>query len=180
MLDLEEWTALARHVGAGRIALPDEDLVAALYVEAVERLDRAGLAQYEISNFGDRCVHNLKYWRREPYLGFGLAAHSFTGGRRFANTRDITRYIQSSEKGDAPLALDETLGADEEKHETLFLHLRQSGGIDYERLVDLCGQEGIEWTDRGLQDGWLRRNGSHVAFTPSGFLLSNDYISQLF
>lgn len=176
MLDLEEGTALARHVGAGRIALPDDELVAALYVEAVERLDRAGLQQYEISNFGDRCAHNLKYWHREEYLGFGLAAHSFVGGRRFANTRDITRYIA----GDAPLALDETLGADEEKHETLFLHLRQSGGIDYDRLVALCGQEGIEWTDRGLHDGWLRRSGSRVAFTPSGFLLSNDYISQLF
>jgi len=176
MLDLEEGTALARHVGGGRISLPDEELVAALYVEAVARLGNAGLVQYEISNFGDPCRHNLKYWRREPYLGFGLAAHSFADGRRFANTREIARYIN----GDAPLALDETLGDAEEKHETIFLQLRQSGGIDYERLVALCGQEGIEWTDRGLHDGWLRRSGSRVAFTPSGFLLSNDYISQLF
>lgn len=176
MLDLEEGTALARHVKGGRIALPEEDLVASLYAEAIERLERAGLAQYEISNFGDACRHNLRYWRREEYSGFGLAAHSFAGGRRFANTRDLARYIA----GDAALALDETLGANEEKHETIFLHLRQSGGIDYERLVELCGQEGIEWTDRGLQDGWLRRTGSRVAFTPAGFLLSNDYISRLF
>jgi len=176
MLDLEEGTALARQVDGGRITLPDEDLVASLYVEAIERLHRAGLEQYEISNFGDRCRHNLKYWRREPYLGFGLAAHSFAGDRRFANTRDIGRYIA----GDRALALDEILGDDETKHETIFLQLRQSGGIDYERLIELCGQEGMEWTDRGLQDGWLRRSGSRVAFTPSGFLLSNDYISQLF
>jgi oxygen-independent coproporphyrinogen-3 oxidase len=176
MLDLEEGTALARHVGAGRIELPDEELVASLYVEAIERLSRAGLAQYEISNFGDVCRHNLRYWHREPYLGFGLAAHSFDGARRFANTRDINAYIA----GMTSLALDETLDDAETKHETIFLQLRQIGGIDYERLVELCGQEGIEWTDRGLHDGWLRRTGSRVAFTPSGFLLSNDYISQLF
>lgn len=179
MLDLEEGTALARQVERGRMTLPDEELVAALYVEAVERLGAAGLAQYEISNFarpGEECRHNLRYWRREPYLGFGLAAHSFAGERRFANTRDIDRYIAGAREPE----LDESLGPAEQRRETIFLRLRQSSGIHYDDIVRLCGQEGIEWMDRGLQDGWLRRDGARVAFTPSGFLLSNDYISQLF
>lgn len=176
MLDLEEGTALAKQVGLGRMSLPDDDLVAALYVEAVERLDAAALRQYEISNFGDPCLHNLKYWRREPYLGFGLAAHSFVGERRFANTRDLGRYIA----GGAAPELDESLGAEERRRETLFLRLRQTAGIDYDDVVHLCGEEGIEWMARGLHDGWLRRDGTRVAFTPAGFLLSNDYIAQLF
>jgi len=176
MLDLEEGTALARQVEQGKVALPDDDLVAALYAEAIVRLDDAGLKQYEISNFGDVCRHNLRYWRREEYHGFGIGAHSFIGERRFANTRDMQRYIA----GACEPELDETLGPAETRRETIFLRLRQTSGIDYDDVVRLCGAGGMEWIERGLTDGWLRREGARVAFTPAGFLLSNDYISQLF
>src|SRR5204862_6286965 len=96
MLDLEEKTPLAVQVAHGRTTLPDDDFVAAAYLQAVEKLDAAGLRQYEVSNFaraGQECHHNLRYWRREEYHGFGVGAHSFIGTRRFANTRDIHRYI---------------------------------------------------------------------------------------
>ena len=180
MLDLEERTPLATQVARGRVSLPDDDLVADLYVEAIEHLQRAGLHQYEISNFArpsEECLHNLTYWTRGHYHGFGLGAHSFMGEERFANTRDIRRYI-----ADAPHARDfsETLGEGEVRRETIFLALRQTGGLCYEDLVRLCGQEGSRWTERGLQDGWLKRVDGRVAFTPSGFLQSNDFISQLF
>jgi oxygen-independent coproporphyrinogen-3 oxidase len=179
MLDLEEGTALARQVECGRAALPDDDDVASLYTFAIQRFAAAGFAQYEISNFarpGEECRHNLRYWRREEYLGFGIGAHSFAGDRRFANTRDIHRYIV----GEREPEFAELLGEGEVRRETIFLGLRQAAGINYDDVVRLCGEEGIEWMDRGLSDGWLRRAGDRVAFTPSGFLLSNDYISQLF
>jgi oxygen-independent coproporphyrinogen-3 oxidase len=179
MLDLEEGTALARQVDDERVTLPDEDLVADLYTMAIDRFANAGFAQYEISNFarsGEECRHNLRYWRREHYLGFGIGAHSFIGDRRFANTRDIHRYIAGQREPEFA----EVLGEGEVRRETIFLRLRQAEGIDYEDVVRLCGEEGIAWMDRGLSDGWLRRVGNRVAFTPSGFLLSNDYISQLF
>lgn len=179
MLDLEEGTALARQVEDGRADLPDDDLVASLYTSAIDWFAAAGLAQYEISNFarpGEECRHNLRYWRREEYLGFGIGAHSFIGDRRFANTRDIHRYIA----GDREPVFAEVLGEGEVRRETIFLGLRQASGINYDDVVRLCGEEGIQWMDRGLSDGWLRRVGNQVAFTPSGFLLSNEYISQLF
>ena len=180
MLDLEEKTPLQVQVARGRVALPEDETVARLYVEAIERLDRAGLHQYEISNFarrGEECRHNLRYWTRGAYHGFGLAAHSFDGANRFANTRDIHRYIAL-----APDASDfhESLGDDEARRETIFLGLRQTSGILYEDLVRLSGQEGIEWSERGLLEGWLRRVDGRVAFTAAGFLQSNDYISRLF
>jgi oxygen-independent coproporphyrinogen-3 oxidase len=181
MLDLEEKTPLQVQVARGRVLLPEDDLVADLYLEAIEHLESRGLAQYEISNFarpGEQCRHNLRYWTRGEYHGFGLAAHSFLGGQRFANTRDIRRYIDTT-----PDARDfsEDLGAGEVRRETIFLQLRRTTGMCYEELVDLCGQEGIEWTERGLHEGWLRRVGEgRVAFTPAGFLQSNDFISQLF
>ncbi|HSP35837.1 MAG TPA: radical SAM family heme chaperone HemW [Thermoanaerobaculia bacterium] len=180
MLDLEARSPLAVQVARGRVTLPDDEVVAAMYVDAIERLRRAGFHQYEISNFArddEECIHNLRYWSRGEYLGFGLAAHSFAGGERFANTRDIRKYIASS-----PDAVDfrERLGDDEVRRETIFLGLRQTSGLHYAELERLCGQEATEWMDRGLRDGWLERHGARVAFTPSGFLLSNEFISQLF
>jgi oxygen-independent coproporphyrinogen-3 oxidase len=180
MLDLEERTPLQVQVARGRVTLPEDDLVADLYLEAIERLGAAGLRQYEISNFarpGDESRHNLGYWNRAEYLGFGMGAHSFLGSERFANTRDIRRYIAL-----APAARDfhEDLGETEVRRERIFLQLRQSAGIDYAELVALCGREGIDWTARGLQEGWLQQVGERVAFTPAGFLQSNDYMSQLF
>jgi oxygen-independent coproporphyrinogen-3 oxidase len=180
MLDLEEKSPLATAVQRGRAVLPDEEVVAEIYVDAIERLAWAGFHQYEISNFaraGEECRHNLRYWTRGEYLGFGLGAHSFIGGERFANTRDIHRYIATS-----PNAIDflERLGDIDVRRETIFLRLRQSAGIDYAELERLCGQEATEWINRGLRDGWLEQRGARVAFTPSGFLLSNELISQLF
>lgn len=180
MLDLEEKSPLKVQVDRGRAILPEDEVVASMYVDAIARLARAGFHQYEISNFarqGEECIHNLRYWRRGEYLGFGLAAHSFFNGERFANTRDIRRYIAAS-----PDAVDfvERLGEDEVRRETIFLGLRQTSGIDYAQLERLCGQEATEWINRGLRDGWLEQRGPRVAFTPSGFLLSNEFISQLF
>ena len=181
MLDLEEKTPLEVQVARGRVILPEEDTVADLYLDAIERLGARGLRQYEISNFareGEVCLHNLRYWTRGEYHGFGLGAHSFLGGRRFANTRDIRRYIAlSPNAGD----FSESLGPDEVRRERIFLQLRRVEGMCYEELVEICGQEGIAWTERGLQGGWLQRvRDGRVAFTPAGFLGSNDYISQLF
>jgi putative oxygen-independent coproporphyrinogen III oxidase len=180
MLDLDETTPLKVQVAKGRVSVPDDELVADQYKLAIDRLDAAGLRQYEISNFareGEECRHNLRYWTRGEYRGFGLAAHSFVSERRFANTRNIHTYIADPERA---VDFTEDLGDDERRRETLFLGLRQTSGINYEELVALCGQEAIEWVSRGLRDGWLERHEVRVVFTPAGFLLSNDYISQLF
>ena len=179
MLDLETGSMLERQVNERRVELPDEDLVARLYIESIEHLRDAGFAQYEISNFardGQESRHNLRYWRREEYYGFGLGAHSFLGERRFANTRDLARYVEAPGVAEFTEELSEV----EEKRETIFLGLRQPAGLEYGDVVRLCGQEGIEWIEQGVSEGWLRREGERVAFTSSGFLLSTDLISQLF
>jgi len=179
MLDLDEDTALKRRVESGVVELPDEDRIAALYVEMVDTLSSAGFAQYEISNFarcGEESRHNLRYWRRQPYYGFGVGAHSFEDERRFANTRDLGRYTDG---GFAP-EFAEALTEIERRHEMVFLRLRQTAGIHYDDLLQLCGEEATSWTEQGVSEGWLRRDGSRVAFTPAGFLVSSELISQLF
>ena len=180
MLDLEEKSPLQVQVARGRVVIPEDENIAAMYAATIDQLRASGLEQYEISNFarpGEECRHNLRYWTRGEYLGFGLAAHSFSDSRRFANTRDIRRYIQL-----APEAVDfeESLGPAEERREEIFLGLRQTSGINCTDIERLCGLEGSEWMSRGLREGWLQRVDGRVAFTTSGFLLSNEYISQLF
>ena len=179
MLDLEEGSVLQRQVTTGRVALPDDETIARLYVDAITHLRDVGYAQYEISNFakpGEESRHNLRYWQREPYFGFGLAAHSFIRDRRFANARDLDRYIAAPGEPEFVEQLTET----ERKRETIFLRLRQPSGLNYDDVERLCGQEGVAWMERGVSEGWLQRRDGRVGFTPSGFLLSTELISQLF
>lgn len=183
MLDLEDGTMLYRQAAAGKVSIVADEEVQEMYLETVERTSQLGLEHYEISNFaraGERSVHNLKYWHREPYLGLGVGAHSFDGAMRFANERDVESYIATlGERGDA-VVFEETLTRAEETHERLFLALRQTAGLRYADLLEMSGEEGAQWASRGFEQGWLHQIGTHVAFTPRGFLLSSEYISQLF
>lgn len=183
MLDLEEGTTLARQVAQKKTAIPEDESVGEAYFEAIDHLERAGFHQYEISNFaqtGQESRHNLRYWRRLPYFGFGLSAHSFLGGRRFANVRDLGAYIERMEAGSSPVDFEETIGAGEDRRERILLGLRQVEGMDSGEFLDLCGKEGSEWIRQGMIEGWVRQSGNRVALTPAGFLLSNEYISRLF
>ena len=93
-LKLEEGTPLYRYHDSP--ALPDDDEQADMYLYMVEELERNNFHQYEISNFclpGRTCAHNLKYWRRQEYMGFGPGAHSFVGGIRYSYIRDMEGYI---------------------------------------------------------------------------------------
>jgi coproporphyrinogen III oxidase-like Fe-S oxidoreductase len=101
MLEIDEGSRLGRESLAGgnrysAAAIPDDDAMAEFYESAGAHLASAGYDHYEISNWalpGRRSRHNLKYWRREPYLGFGAGAHSFDGATRWANVHDSARYV---------------------------------------------------------------------------------------
>src|SRR5258708_38867549 len=86
--------------------------MAEFYETAQEFLARTGYRHYEISNWakpGFESKHNQKYWRREPYLGFGAGAHSFSGAERWANAHDAAAYVNAMESGRLPVAQQETL-----------------------------------------------------------------------
>ncbi len=111
--------------------------MAAYYESACERLARAGYDHYEISNWalpGLRSRHNLKYWRREPYLGFGAGAHSFSGSHRWANAHDPNAYIAAIANGKLPFEQLEQVSQSQANEEVLFLGLRQLDGIDLSEM----------------------------------------------
>ncbi len=75
----------------------DDDEMADRWLEVDESLEKAGLPRYELSNWakpGRESRHNLKYWTLVPVLGFGVAAHSFDGKRRYANTGMLAEYLK--------------------------------------------------------------------------------------
>ena len=110
MLEIDEDSRLGRELLAGGSryhagTVPSEELTADLYESAIASLEAHGLRQYEISNFArseSRSRHNLKYWQRQPYLGFGLDAHSMLRTRhgsalRFCNPAGLDEYLRAGE-----------------------------------------------------------------------------------
>ncbi len=144
-LKLEEETPLAALVASGQAALPAEGEEEAMYDWLNEFLPQQGFARYEISNYarpGRECRHNLKYWRYLPYRGFGVAAHSFDGTARFANTEELSRYITRIEAGDSAEEFRETLADPDRMAEYVFLALRTPAGLSASDF-ELCFQRGF-------------------------------------
>ncbi len=152
-------------------ALPDEDETAELYLSAVRLLENARFMQYEVSNFARRSMtsrHNLKYWRREEYLGIGAAAHSFYKGKRFAVTRNLREFIASEHQTE--LVTDENPNGIEEK---IMLGLRLAEGIPKE-LWELV-QSGLPL----IPKQYYKIENDRLSLTADGFLVSNEIIATL-
>src|SRR5690242_13267623 len=115
MLEIDEDSRLGKEMLLGGVRYgaadtPGEDQTAALYEMAVERLAALGTRRYEISNFarpGFESLHNLKYWKLEPYAGFGADAHSFDGRVRRQNPESVHEYLNGGRAESTPAHLDE-------------------------------------------------------------------------
>jgi len=161
-----ELLVLGSRYGAG--AVPCEDDIADFYEIAGERLRRIGIARYEISNFarpGFESRHNLKYWHREPYLGFGADAHSFDGESRWQNAESASDYVAQRHALRAKTPADAA-------SERFFLGLRLTEGIvePFDPFSDTIRQF--------IHDGLLEQSGSRVRLTPRGVMLSNEVFQQ--
>ena len=112
--------------------LPDQDEVADLYAFAVKYLAEKGFDRYEVSNFAKKGYfsrHNLNYWKRGEYIGFGVSASSFIGGRRFTNTERIDEYVHCILNGKYAEIYSENITGDDAKDEFVMLALRTAEGL---------------------------------------------------
>ena len=183
-LKVEEGTPLARRVAEGE-ALPDDDQQADLYLWTVGRLERAGLPQYEISNFakpGCESRHNLRYWLTRPYIGFGPGAHSDFGGRRYSFVRDLDAYIRGVLEGGNIIDSSELIPQRERCGEYLMLRLRTTRGIDGREYRSTYFMDFAPLEARLREfaaQGWAEETDGRWHFTPKGFLVSNQLIGDL-
>ena len=178
-LMLEEGTFLYAH--REEYAFPDEEAERKMYHQALQLLEKAGYSRYEISNFarpGFASRHNLKYWERSPYLGFGLGAASFEGKRRWRNTSLPKRYAEHALKGEPiPAEEEEWLTPAEEWGEFMFLGLRKAEGISAGEFRECFGRT-IEEVFPGKlacyeELGLIGRSGDRYFLTERGIDVSN-------
>lgn len=170
MLKIEPSTPFGRNPPI----LPDDDETADMYLQTVRVLAKHGFGQYEISNFakdGFECRHNLKYWRREEYLGIGAAAHSLYGGRRFYVERDAEGFIAAERQRELPEG--EPPGDREIYEERVMLGLRLAEGITEELYKPLL--KGLEH----VPEKYYTLKGGRLALTAEGFAVSNAIIAAL-
>ena len=130
----EKGTPLWRQRERGEVRPVDEELERSMYEVTIERLARAGLEMYEISNFarpGHESRHNLVYWANEAYFGFGVGAARYVRGVRSVNTRELPAYLRRIEAGEPATGPSEELTPEERARETAVLLLRRTAmGLD--------------------------------------------------
>jgi oxygen-independent coproporphyrinogen-3 oxidase len=193
MLEVDEDSRLGRELIAGGTRyhahfVPDEDKTADFYQQACERLTAAGIAQYEISNFArsaGQSRHNLKYWTRQPYLGFGVDAHSMLeasedalGNKavRFSTPDSLDAYMNRAPHTVTPVSVQSAI------EESFFLGLRLNCGIDLEGLGREFGRDAVATEESAIQqcmqDDLLEQQGSVLRLTARGRLLSNEVFAR--
>lgn len=187
MMEIDEGSRLGLEVlqGGTRYSakdLPAEESVAEFYETAQSLLKAAGYEQYEISNWsrpGFASLHNLKYWRREPYFGFGAGAHSFSGSQRWANVHDASAYVDAIAAGRSAIQSVDALTPDLALEEEFFLGLRQLSGINLPRIEQQYGKDFQQKVVRLASTGMVEREGNQVRLPAAKLAVSNEIIVEL-
>ena len=191
MLEVDEDSRLGREVMAGGTRyhahfVPDDEATADFYLAACEQLDAAGVAQYEISNFaraGAESRHNLKYWTRQPYLGFGVDAHSMLATSapeveavRFSAADVLEKYVAGSPMHRTAVSRADAL------EESFFLGLRLNRGVYLAGIAATFGQQAFDEISSIIAelvaDGLLHSDADFIRLTPRGRLLSNEIFQR--
>ena len=199
MLEVDEDSRLGNEVIAGgkryhAHSVPDDDLTASLYEHACERLNEAGIQQYEISNFaraGCQSRHNLKYWTRQPYLGFGLDAHSMlppnaelkaagVNAIRFFMPSEMGEFIDGNEEQRRPG--NEIISELSALEEAFFLGLRLNGGVDLAAIKARFAEDDLAFISDKVANvcnlGLAKHEDGRLLLTPRGRLLSNEVFEK--
>ncbi len=187
MMEIDEGSRLGLEVlqsGARYSAksLPADDAMADFYEYGCRELAAAGYEHYEISNWGlpgRSSRHNLKYWQREPYLGFGAGAHSFNGSQRWANAHDPAGYAAAMQSGRFPVEQLETVSPEQALEEELFLGLRQLAGIDLAGIERKYRTELRPRVQELLAQGLVEWDGPRLRLAPERLTVSNEVFVHL-
>ena len=182
LLEVHQGTPLANHIRTGLQPKPDEDLATEMYEVMLDRAVAAGYEHYEISNLclpGLESRHNTKYWTAAPYYGFGCSAHSYDGeSRRWANERDLFRYMEMIEQGGRAIVEETRLTEVDRQAEAVFLGLRMMQGFSFAEYsrefgADLRAKHEADLT-RFREAGLIECDGDLLKLTRAGALLSNE------
>ena len=154
--------------------LPDADEVAAMYETGVKKLKELGFERYEVSNFAKRGFesrHNLNYWRRGEYIGFGVSASSCVNNIRFTNTFDLDEYFKCILSGHLAVIDREEIDKDGQKEEFIMLALRTAEGLNVNRYQSLFGSDFKEEFASAIS-----KMREYVEFSGDNFKIKDRYL----
>ncbi len=177
-LKIEEGTPFYRM--RDTLSLPDEDEVCLMYLEMTKKLAEKGYGKYEISNFslkGRESRHNLRYWECEDYIGFGPSAHSFVGGVRYENARDLCAYISGCDVRENSYRVSEKEAAEE----YIMLGMRLSAGVSasqFERRYRRSFEKYASVFEKFAPE-FVSTDRERYKFTDRGMLVSNYILSDV-
>jgi oxygen-independent coproporphyrinogen-3 oxidase len=185
LLEVHQGTPLANHIKTGLQPKPDEDLAADMYEVMLDRAAAAGYEHYEISNLclpGFEARHNTKYWTAAPYYGFGCSAHSYDGAfRRWANERELVRYVEMIERHHRAIVEETRLTKADRQAEAVFLGLRMMQGFSFNAYQQMFGADLREQHEKDLkrfrEAGLIECSDDLLKLTRAGALLSNEVFS---
>ena len=186
-LSLEPETPLWQAIQQKQLPAIDPDLSADQYELAEDMLETYGYKHYEISNWarpGYECRHNLAYWQNEPYLGAGVAAHSFIAGHRLANTGNLDKYLAAFPYNPAAAReMDEEIRPQLHLAEATITGLRLCDGLSLDRILLHFGVDLLEYYRQPVEEmveaGLLEYNDRTLWLTRQGRLLSNEVFWRL-
>ena len=163
-----------REGAPGYCELPDEETDRLMYEDTKRFLGERGYERYEISNYakpGFACRHNLSYWERVDYKGFGIGAASLLSGVRYKNRENLKEWLEGNFSYESVLSLSRK----DELEETMFLGLRKMGGVVLtQQMRDIYGKV----LDRLKREGLLSCGDNRIFLTDRGIDVSNYVLSE--
>ena len=177
-LIVESGTKLAAQIKRGDISMPNDDLMADMYLLVNQMCNQAGLQWYELSNWskpGHECRHNIAYWENKNWWGLGPGAHSHIDGKRFWNLKHPTTYKAKLFGGESPILDSEILTEEQMRDESVMLAIRMREGIDISSLTPTQ----LERIESYRESGHISMVDKHLQLSPQGRLIADRIVREL-
>jgi oxygen-independent coproporphyrinogen-3 oxidase len=177
-LIVETGTKLAAQIKRGDLTMPNDDLMADMYLIVDQMCEQAGLTWYELSNWskpGHQCRHNIAYWENKNWWGLGPGAHSHIDAKRFWNVKHPTAYKQKLFAGESPIADSEKLTEAQIKDEAILLGIRMRDGLK----IQLLEPHQLEVLAIYRENGFVQLHDDRVLLTPAGRLIADRIVREI-
>jgi len=165
--------------------LPDGDTVAEMYEFGVKKLKELGFERYEVSNFaknGKKSRHNLNYWKRGEYIGFGVSASSCIKDVRFTNTFNLDEYFKCILSNHFPVIDSEDVDETERENEFIMLALRTTDGVNLAEYSRLFGGDFTDKYNQIIEKNreYLEVGDERVKIKDEYLFVQNSIITEFF
>jgi oxygen-independent coproporphyrinogen-3 oxidase len=177
-LIVETGTKLAAQIKRGELTMPNDDLMADMYLLVDQMCEAKGLTWYELSNWskpGHQCRHNIAYWENKNWWGLGPGAHSHIDAKRFWNVKHPTTYKQKVFAGETPILESEQLTAEQIKDESILLGIRMRDGLQ----VELLEPHQLEVLAVYRENGFIKLHEDRVILSPAGRLIADRIVREI-